>query len=183
MGIKRNKLWTLVALLLAGLTIWAVFSRSGEMSPAELWQAVRSAKPGWLLLAAACTVGIIGFEGEALLVIIRSIGYPRSHLRGFLYGAADVYFSAITPSASGGQPATAFFMIRDQVPAAVTTAVLLLNLVMYTLAVVGIGIVSILMRPAFFFDFKPISRILIVLGFLALSGLAVLFFLLLFEQN
>ena len=183
MGIKRNKLWTLIAIALAALTIWAVFSRSGEMSPAEILQTLRGASPGWIICAVLCTLGIIFFEGEAVLVILSRIGYPRSHRRGFLYSAADVYFSAITPSASGGQPATAFFMIRDGVPAAITTAVLILNLIMYTLAVVSIGVVSILMRPSFFLDFKPVSRVLIVMGFLALSGLAVLFFFLLFHQT
>ncbi len=183
MDTKRNKLWTLAALVLAVLTIWAVFSRSGEMSPAEILQTVRSASPGWLICAVICTFGIIAFEGEAIVVILRHIGYPRPHRRGFLYGAADVYFSAITPSASGGQPATAFFMIRDGVPAVITTAVLILNLIMYTLAVVSLGIVGILMRPAFFSDFRPVSRVLIVLGFLALSGLTVLFFFLLFHQT
>lgn len=183
MGIKRNKLWTLIAAVLAALTIWAVFSRSGEMSPAEILQTLRSASPGWIICAVLCTFGIIVFEGEAILVILSRIGYPRTHRRGFLYSAADVYFSAITPSASGGQPATAFFMIRDGIPAAITTAVLILNLIMYTVAVVSIGVVSILMRPSFFFDFRLASRVLIVLGFLALSGLAVLFFFLLFHQT
>ncbi len=48
------------------------------------------------------------FEGEALREIVFHMGYPTKHKDAFVYSAADIYFSAITPSASGGQPASAF---------------------------------------------------------------------------
>ena len=56
-------------------------------------------------------------------------------VRGVLYSAADIYFSAITPSATGGQPASALLMVGDGIPTAVTTVVLLLNLAMYNLSI------------------------------------------------
>ena len=183
MNIKNKALWTCIAIALAALTIWAVFSMSGNMSPAQLLDQLKTAKPGWLFLAVLSMLGIIFFEGEAILAIIGPLGYPRSHWRGFIYGSADIYFSAITPSASGGQPASAFFMIQDGIPGAIVTAALILNLVMYTLVILSIGLVCLISRPAFFLRFQIISRLLIVFGTLALSGLAVLFFLLLFKQR
>ena len=54
------------------------------------------------------------FEGEALREIVFHMGYPTKHKDAFVYSAADIYFSAITPSASGGQPASAFFMIKTE---------------------------------------------------------------------
>ena len=183
MGIKRKKLWTVLALILAGLTVFAVFSQSGDMSFDVFIEKLRSAKPGWLILALFGMVGIIFFEGESIVVILRSAGYPRSHRKGFLYSAADIYFSAITPSASGGQPASAFFMIKDGIPGAVVSAALVVNLVMYTLAVVSIALVCLIVSPGIFWRFSIPSRILIVAGFLALSGLAVLFVLLLVRAD
>ena len=182
MGMKRKGFWTVVAILLAALTIYAVFSQSGGISPEELWETLQGASWPLLVISVFCMMGIIFFEGEAVRTILKGVGYPRTHRQGFLYGAADVYFSAITPSASGGQPASAFFMVRDGCPMVIVTAVLLLNLVMYTLAVVSIGLVCIVARWDIFFRFGLPSRILIVAGFLSLSGLSVLFFFMLKKQ-
>ena len=183
MNIKNKGLWTVVALVIAGLTIRAVFNMSGEMSFSGILEAVRNAHPGWMALAVVCMIGIIYFEGEAVRVILKGIGYEKNRFQGFVYGAADVYFSAITPSASGGQPASAFFMIKDGVSMSIATAVLILNLVMYTLAIVSISIVCIIWDPQPFFLFQTPGKILIVLGFLALSGLSVLFYMLLRHQR
>ena len=92
-------------------------------------------------------LGFIYFEGEALRVLVRHMGYPAKRSHGFVYSAADVYFSAITPSASGGQPASAYFMLKDGIAGTAVMAALLLNLIMYTLAILTIGLVDILIFP------------------------------------
>ena len=116
-----NKIiWFVAALLLAVLTITAVL-KGGGVSPGELATDIRNLSIPGLLLAVSGMFGFIFFEGMALTVIVRGLGYPAKHRQGFVYSAADIYFSAITPSASGGQPASAFFMIRDGIP---TTAVM-----------------------------------------------------------
>ena len=182
MEIKRKGLWTFVALTLAVLTIWTVMKRSG-MTLADFRLTLEHASNGWLTLAFLSMFGYIVFEGEAVLCILRSCGVRKSHLKGFLYGAADVYFSAITPSATGGQPATAYFMVKDGIPVAVVTATLLVNLVCYNLAIVTMGAMGLILRPRVFLNFLPICRIVIGIGFVVLLGLAFLFFMLLKEQR
>lgn len=59
----------------------------------------RGASAG-LAAAALCTLLYILLEGLALLTICRALGYRRSVGQGVLYSAADIYFSAITPSAT-----------------------------------------------------------------------------------
>ena len=179
MQIKKKILWSFVAVVLAILTIMAVLSGSGDMTPAQFYEYVRGASLPWLLAALLSMSGFIFFEGEALRVILRHIGYPRGLRSSCLYSAADVYFSAITPSASGGQPASAYFMIKDGISGAAVTASLLANLVMYTLAVLIVGVTGFLMRPAIILHFAVLSRILIIIGLTVLLSLAVIFFLLL----
>lgn len=184
MGIKKKALWTCIALVIAILTIRAVFSSAGGgLTIGELYDTLRSADPKWLIAAVFGMFGIIYFEGRALLAPLSRVGYRRSGSRGFLYSAADVYFSAITPSASGGQPASAYFMVRDGIPVSTVTAVLILNLVMYTLAIVLLSVICMLAGPQYFLQFSTPSKVLIVAGFLALSGLAVLFILLLKKSS
>ena len=176
---RKKIIWLLVALAVAGLTIWAVISQSGSLSLERLMLLIRTANPGWLALAFAAMLGFIVFEGEAVIVIAKSLGYKRSHRRGFVYSAADIYFSAITPSASGGQPASAYFMIKDGIPGPTTTVVLILNLVMYTLATLTIGVGAIIVSPGVFLHFSLLSKLLIIVGFVVIAFLALLFYMLL----
>ena len=77
-----------------------------------LSEAIREANKGFLAAAAVCGGLFIVLEARAILHILRGTGYGRGGLSGVLYSAADIYFSAITPSATGGQPACAYFMLR-----------------------------------------------------------------------
>ena len=107
--IKQNKnkiICFIVTLLLAAFTIYAVFS-GGGISFDELMTCIKNASWPELILAMLSMLGFIYFEGEAIRVIVAHMGYPTKRSHGFVYSAADVYFSAITPSASGGQPASA----------------------------------------------------------------------------
>ena len=179
---QNRILWSFITLALAVVTVILVFRSSG-MTLGQLAQVIRQADKRWLLPAAVCSIGIVLFEGEAVLTILKRAGYKKKQHRGFLYAAADCYFSAITPSATGGQPASAFFMMKDKIPAAVTTACLLANLVMYNAAILTIGIFCILIRPGLYFHFQPFCRLLIILGIAVLSVMGLIFFGLLWKQD
>lgn len=179
----RNKIICFIAaFLLAVLTIATVL-KGGGISADELIASIRNASVPGLIASILGMLGFIYFEGAALTVIVRSTGYPARHRRGFVYAAADIYFSAVTPSASGGQPASAFFMINDGIPAVVVMAALLLNLIMYTMAIFTIGLFAILLFPEIFLHFSPICKVLIIIGIFTLIGLTFLFYLLLRRQR
>lgn len=180
---NRNKIICfIVTLILALITIYAVFKGSG-ISPDELVSSLRESSWEGIVPAAVSMLGFIWFEGDALRVILRHMGYPVKRSQGFIYSAADVYFSAITPSASGGQPASAFFMVQDGIPVTAVMTALLLNLIMYTLAIISISIADILIFPKIFLNFSIACRILIVAGGVILAGLGILFYMLLRKQE
>lgn len=176
---KKKIFWALFSLLIAGLSIWAVTAQNKSFSLADFERFVRTSNKFWLAGAFLCMFGFIWFEGIALIRIAKALGYPKSKRRGTVYGAADVYFSAITPSATGGQPASAFFMMKDGMPGTVVTVTLLANLIMYTLALLGLGIIFIIFRFDIFLRFTLLSKILIISGFFVLGLLAFLFYMLL----
>nr|WP_051527079.1 lysylphosphatidylglycerol synthase transmembrane domain-containing protein [[Eubacterium] cellulosolvens] len=176
---KKKVMWALISAVLAVLTIITIFSQNKNLSLQMVMDALHEADRKWLIPAVLSMLGFIVFEGEAILSILRQIGYPRKQKDGLVFAAGDVYFSAITPSASGGQPASAFFMMRSGIPGSVVTAVLLLNLVMYTLGILTVGAFCMIAAPQIFFHFSIVSRVLIGLGLLVLVLLAVAFFMLL----
>lgn len=172
----------IIVFFLAIITIYTVFKGSG-ISLEELSDSLKGASWEGILLASISMLGFIYFEGEAIRVILHHMGYPAKRSHGFVYSAADVYFSAITPSASGGQPASAYFMMQDGIPGTAVMTALLLNLVMYTLAILTIGIGNVLIFPDIFLNFSIVCRMLIVAGGVALTGLGILFYLLLKKQE
>ena len=176
MDTKKKVFWSLFSILLAGLTIWAVFSQSEGISVSELIESAKAGDKKWLICAVICVLLYIWLEGVALCSILKGAGYKRNHFKGLLYSTSDIYFSAITPSATGGQPASAYFMIADGIPAGVATASLILNLMMYTISIVVLGIISVFINYRLFFDFRPLSKFLIIAGFIILT-LFSLFFL------
>ncbi|MBR3844629.1 MAG: flippase-like domain-containing protein, partial [Clostridia bacterium] len=122
------------------------------------------------------------FEGLALLIICRAFGYKRNLWQGYIYSSADIYFSAITPSATGGQPASAYFMVKDGMSKMMVTTALIMNLCMYTLSILVVGIACFIFRFNTFFNYSLVSQVFIVIGFVVQCALAV-FFIFLFAQK
>jgi len=176
---KKKWFWSLFSVLLAGLSIWAVLSQSRKWSLESMLESLRHADVKWLVAAAVCMLLFIVMEGVALFTILRGLGYPRSFFRNLLYSTSDIYFSAITPSATGGQPASALFMMRHGIPAGAATVALLVNLILYTVSLVLLGLGAVIAYPALFFGLRTVSKVLIGVGFTILLVLTATFFVLL----
>lgn len=183
MNKKKQVRWSIVAVVLAALSIWTVVQQTRDYSLDDFKNYISNADPVWIVVAVGCMAAYILFEGLGLLSILKAFGYKRSVNKGIIYSAADIYFSAITPSATGGQPASAFFMLSDGVPAAVSAVALLLNLVMYTASIMTIGIIAIIIRPELFINFTTFSTVLIVIGYLILGILLTLIILLINRED
>lgn len=177
---RKQWLYSLIFVLLIGLTVFTICSQSASFTREGFWEYVRAAHPAGLAAAALCTLLYILLEGLALLTICRALGYRRGVGQGVLYSAADIYFSAITPSATGGQPASAVLMMRSGIPAAPTAVALLINLVLYTLSILLMAAAGLALHPGLLKLFGPASRILIWVGagtqVALLAGLTLLIF-------
>lgn len=181
-NLKSKLLWSIVFVAIAGLTIWAISSQSG-FSFDEFTTVLKSMNPWWLLAAFGAMFGFIFFEGWALVTIVKAFGYRKNVGHGLVYASGDIYFSAITPSATGGQPASAFFMMKDKIPGAIVTVALIVNLIMYTFAILIIGLVAFLLRPRIFLGFPLGAKILILIGIVAMIGLGIFFIFILFKSS
>ncbi len=179
---KKRLLWAVISVVLSVLTIYALFYNSG-LSLTELGQDIKEASPIWLIPAVLCMLAFIFFEGRSLVLILRTLGYPAKKRHGFLYASADIYFSSITPSATGGQPASAYFMHKDGIPAVAVTVSLILNLTMYTLAIITLGLISLIFFPNIFMSFTLTCKIMILIGIAAMALLTFFFIILLKKQS
>lgn len=180
---KKEVLYSLISVLLAVISIWAVVSQTRNYSFDNLARFFSEANPTGITAAVICMLGYIVFEALAILTVLKAFGYKRRFNKGIIYSAADIYFSAITPSASGGQPASAFFMGFDGIPTGVVTVTLILNLVMYTASIISIGFVALIINPDLFYHFETFSKVLILVGYTILSLLIVFFIMLIKNEK
>lgn len=96
--------------------------RSGDIS--SIGHALVTINPWWLLAAVGCFLIHMFSEGGLLYVFFR---FQRVHVRlrhCLSVGLIGMYFSSITPAATGGQPMQVFTMKKHGVPSGITSSAL-----------------------------------------------------------
>lgn len=181
---NKNKLiWFAVFIILVVLTMYTIINGSSTFSFEGFVRYLSVADPFWMAAAVGCMLLYILIEGFSIKYLTNFLGSHVTVRRGFLYSAADIFFSAITPSATGGQPASAFFMMRHSIPASVTAMSLLINIALYTVSIIFIGAVCIIFSPSTFVRFGSFSRFLIICGFAIQIACVVTFALLVYKDR
>ena len=179
---RKQVVWLIVFVVLSVVTV-LLLTNTQDFSYAGFWQCCKSADPVFLSCALLSMLGIILFEGLSLHDICGSMGYRRPIMHGVTFCAADLFVSAITPSASGGQPAAAYCMYTDGIPVSVSSVALVLNLVLYKTALFSVSLLCLIIRPSMFFGFHTLSKVLVILGAVIQLLLAVLLVLLLVKPK
>ncbi|MDO4633676.1 MAG: lysylphosphatidylglycerol synthase transmembrane domain-containing protein [Eubacteriales bacterium] len=175
---RKKTIWAGISFLIAIGSIAMVAGRSKAFNLDEFFSSLQKMDIRWILLAIASMFGFIWFEGKAILRIARTLNIQKKPREGLVYGAADVYFSAITPSASGGQPASAYFMIKDGMNGSAVAITLLFNLIFYCVALLSVALISFCIFGHVLVELSTKFKILYGVGLAILLLLAGMFYLL-----
>lgn len=130
----------------------------------ELWRVICSANPWYLLIGFGMVLLFLAGEGQCYRVMLRGLGEQVRFLPSFVYACVDFYFSAITPSATGGQPAVVYYMGKDGIPVAKGGMVLLLYTVVYKAVLMTLGLVSICLYPRLILEGEWYFKLLFAFG-------------------
>lgn len=172
----RQLLNILFLLLLVAVTVVVLFTAT-DIKLGDIKNFLVGCDPKWIVAAFAAMLGFVLFEAVSLHFILRGLGERPRIASSIAFSAADTYYSAITPSASGGQPAAAFYMVKSGVGAGKASFALVFNLAAYTLSIIVIGFVALAVRPAFFsLTDGWFPKVLIIVGFVV-QGLLLAFFI------
>ena len=126
-----------------GLTLFAVFHGQDLGAIAE---AIQDTDGRWLIPALLCVLVFIGGEAVIIRLLLRSGGTRLRLGRCFLVSSAGFFFSAVTPSAGGGQPMQVYFLNREKVPVPVAAVTLMAVTITYKLVLVITGLGLALFR-------------------------------------
>lgn len=135
---KRKMIFNVLFLLLvfAG-TIYGVFH--GE-DIGEIVKILKTVNLWWLLPGVACVVIFIWGESIIIFYMMHTLGIHLKKWTCFLFSSVGFFFSCITPSASGGQPAQIYYMKKEKILIPVSTLVLMIVTITYKLVLVVVGV-------------------------------------------
>ena len=134
---KKSIANTIFLVLIFALTLYSVFH--GEDLPAVL-RTIGEVNP-WYLIPG--TAGVILFIWGESIIIWSMFGTLDIHEKKrtcFLYSCVGFFFSAVTPSASGGQPMQIYYMRKNKIPIPVATLVLMIVTITYKSVLVFVGL-------------------------------------------
>jgi len=182
-GGKKNLIWIVFFLLIAFLSIISIMAMNKSFSFSKFVSFLSEAKGIYILCAVLSVLLYIVFEGISIQYLCRKLNSKTRKGAGFFYAAADLYFSAITPSATGGQPASAYFMVKDGISLPVATTALLYTLLSYSLSMIVISCFTFLIRPSIFFSFDVLAKMFVIVGLICQVVLVVFYFGLLYNEK
>ena len=119
------------------LTIYSVFH--GEDLHAVV-KAIENVNLWYLIPAGAAVIFFIWGESIIIHYMFRTLDIRTKKRTCFLYSCVGFFFSAITPSATGGQPAQIYYMHKNKIPIPIATLVLMIVTITYKSVLVFIGL-------------------------------------------
>lgn len=138
MGNKKKMLFNVTFLVLVfGCTMYGVFH--GE-DLGQILDIIKTVNPVFLLPGVLCVIFFIWGESIIIYYMMHSLGIVLKKWTCFLFSSVGFFFSCITPSASGGQPAQIYYMRKEKIPVPVSTLVLMIVTITYKLVLVVIGL-------------------------------------------
>lgn len=165
-------------ILLTIIVFSIILLNNKDFSFSEFFSYIKSLNIFYVLGAIVCMLLFILFEGLSLKIILKKLGYKSKFREAMIYSTSDIYYSAITPSATGGQPASVYYMNKDGIPVSAATAAVTFNIFMYTASIMLIAVFAFLVKPSYFLHFDLIYKILIIAGLIVQGAILTFFFLL-----
>ena len=172
---RSNLLNALVILFTIVLVIY-LGAKNGDIGDA--YRALRSARTPWLLAAAGTWSMFMVFEAMGLHVFFRQQKLKVPFRTSLLVSMIGMFYSSVTPAATGGQPMQVFSFKKRGVPTGLSSSGLAVKFFCYQTALLALGGVMWLVHPGLVAECIKRGRVLVATGFV-LNGVTVALVLLL----
>lgn len=138
--------------------------------PADIWNAVCSTSPVYMLLSVGCMVIYWILESVNLHLVAKEV-FPKQKFKDSVsVSLIGQYFNCITPFSSGGQPIQAYYLVKFGVPLGSTLTVLLSKFIVYQAMLTVFSVVILFFRIVYVVDTSPMMLPLVIIGFIVNSA-------------
>lgn len=122
-------------------------------------------------------------EAVYIKITMNSLNCKFSLWQGFISACTEFYFSAITPSSTGGQPAQAYYMHKDGIPYTKSTIALLVNTITFKIIIILMGIITMIFFPSLVFNNGTLFAVLFLVGIIGNFLLIMLCLMLMYSKR
>lgn len=152
------------ALIFGTLAIVLLVGFNGqEMSGAV--DALRSIGPEWIVLCVLAFVAYMGFDAVSLQYFLRRQGYKVSYGYILFVSVMGMYYSNITPGATGGQPMQVYYLSKRRVPIGIGSSALVVKFFCFHFMLALIGTVLWIAHGPFIHQQVGASMWILILGY------------------
>ncbi len=178
---KKTILNLAILFALFGITIYMMFNGQDLGSIIKL---VKQVHIGYFILGIALVVIFVCCEATIIKYLLHVIQIKWPLYKCVRYSFIGFFFSCITPSATGGQPAQIYYMKKEGLDIPKSTIVLFLVTIEYKFVLVFLGILIVLFGQPLIIGMSAEIKFYLYLG-LALNIFCVIFmsFLVFFPQS
>lgn len=178
---KRSMLLNIGFVFLTMLLVIFLVVQAGD--PGEILDAFRTINPWWLAGALGCFVVHVLLEGLIMRIFFHFQSVRISWASCNLVGLIGMYYSSITPAATGGQPMQAFAFKRRGVPSGIGYSALAVKFFCWQCALLLTGAVLWIAFGSFIYQLLGKGVWLVALGFFFNSLMVFLVILLAISRN
>ncbi len=133
----------------------------------EVTTVLRTAHFGWLVAAVACMLVYWLLDAIVLHISVRMVDPSHTFRFSLRLTMIGQYFNNVTPFASGGQPAQAFFMIRRGAPVGKTMTALLTKFIVYQITLTVYCLATLILKFSYFMSEVKVLMVAVIVGFTA----------------
>ena len=134
--------------------------------PKEIWKAICSASPLYMLLTAVCMLIYWFLEGVILHLVTKEVHSEQTFKNSLSISMIGQYFNCITPFASGGQPIQAYYLMKFGVPLGSALTALLSKFIVYQAMLTIYSAIILIFKLRYVVETNPLMMPLVVIGFI-----------------
>lgn len=135
--LRKNVLNIAFLLLLLALTLWLIF-RDQDLGP--IIRQLQSIPVTYIFTGLVLVVLYVCGESVIIKYLLHAVKIKAPLLNCIRYSFVGFFFSCITPSATGGQPAQIYYMQKQKIDIPTATIILMLVTIEYKFVLVFIGV-------------------------------------------
>lgn len=178
---RKNQLRSLlVIVILMVITIAVIFK---DYSIRELIEVIESIHPYYILAGIGLMFLYAGCQAMNIRLIMGKLKYRASYKNCIEYAYIGNYFGAITPGASGGQPAQIYYMNKDKIHVDISTITIFFMVFASQIVIVLMGGIYVIFERQIFLKTENWFHYLLLAGALVMTGLTFILFALMFSKR
>jgi len=163
-----KKKWTLVYIALNIFVIVLIGILDSEIN--DIGKILYSVRPGWVIGAVISMVIYWVMDATILNYTISHIHGQKNFWKSFKVAVIGQYYNAITPFASGGQPAQVYYMAKIGVPGGSASSILMVKFLIYQVVLSIYGAMAFIWKGMYIYSYNTWVFWFSVLGFIINAG-------------